>query len=154
MSHNHEKEHKRIVASLAEQFKDILEYSEQAVYIYLDDVNKVCNRNFSSLLGYKSPKEWAGVSDNFPTTFVAKKSQRVLIKAYQSAMTSLVGSTIDVTWKTKDGHEVETTTILVPIAHHGHTITLHFIEAKQQAWKKIPGRGTVRSSGRRRLELS
>ena len=130
LPHDHEKEHKRIIDEAAEQFKEILENSEQSVYIYLDDVNKVCNRNFASLLGYKSPKEWAGVTENFPTTFVAKKSQRALVSAYQSAMSSLVGSTMAVTWKTKDGRDVESTTIIVPFAHNGHMMALHFIEAK------------------------
>ena len=129
MASEAEGEHPRILAAAAEQLGDVIERSQQAVYIYLDDVNKLCNRNFATLLGYRSPKEWAGVYENFPAAFVSKKSHRTLIAAYQAAMTKFVGSTIKVTWKRKDGKEVETTAILVPIAYGGHTMALHFIEA-------------------------
>ncbi|MGD0636714.1 MAG: hypothetical protein ABSA72_01570 [Nitrososphaerales archaeon] len=125
-------EHAKALAVVAEQLGDVIEGSEQSVYIYLDDVSKVCNRNFAALLGYKSPKEWAAVKENFPDAFVSKKSQRTLIAAYQSAVTRFVGSTIKVTWKGKDGKEVETTTILVPIVYGGHAMALHFIEATKK----------------------
>ncbi len=97
------------------------------MYIYLDDDNKVCNSNFAELLGYKSPNEWAKIRGNFPDLFVAKKSQKTLVSAYQNAMEKMVGSTISVTWKKKNGDEIETTTMLVPIAYDGHPMALHFI---------------------------
>lgn len=106
---------------------DILDESEQSVYIYLDDANKVCNKRFATLLGYDSPRDWAAVKENFPEAFVSPKDRRTLVSTYQKAMTSLVGSTISIRWKKKGGSEVPTTTILVPIIHGGHRMALHFI---------------------------
>ncbi len=109
------------------QLADIFEGSEQSVYVYLDDVSKVCNKRFASLLGYDSPKEWAAVKGSFPEAFVSPKHRKVLVSAYQNAMTSLVGSTLSINWKKKNGGEVPTTTILVPIVIEGHRMAIHFI---------------------------
>jgi hypothetical protein len=89
------------------------------VYVYLDDMNKACNKRFASLLGYASPSEWAAVEKTFPETFVSPKDQKTLVQAYQDAMNKLVGSTISVTWKKKRTGEVPTTTIMVPIVFGG-----------------------------------
>jgi hypothetical protein len=125
-------QHNKVISGVADQLGDVLENSEQSVYVYLDDVNKVCNRNFSSLLGYSSPKEWSEVEENFPDAFVSRRSQQTLVSTYQAAVTKFVGSTIEVAWKRKDGKEVDTTTILVPIVYDGHAMALHFIdEAKR-----------------------
>jgi len=106
---------------------DIFEESDQSVYVYLDDVNKACNKRFASLLGYTSPKEWAAVKENFPEAFVSPRDRRTLVSAFQDAMNKLTGSTISIKWKKKAGGEVPTTTILVPIIVDGHRLALHFI---------------------------
>ena len=56
---NEQRHHEELVKGITEQMKPVLEKSEQAIYIYLDDNHKVCNKKFADLLGYKSPKEWA-----------------------------------------------------------------------------------------------
>jgi hypothetical protein len=116
-----------VIKRVREQFSDIFDESEQSIYIYLDDINKVCNKRFASLLGYASPKEWAAVKENFPEAFVSPKDRQTLISAYQKAVSGLVGSTVSVRWKKKGGGEAATTTILVPIVLEGHRMALHFI---------------------------
>lgn len=110
-----------------EQLADLFDNSDQSVYIYLDDVNKACNKRFASLLGYASPSEWAKVKENFPEAFVSPKDRRTLVSAYQNAINNLVGSTNLIRWRRKGGKEVSTTTILVPIVIDGHRLALHFI---------------------------
>jgi hypothetical protein len=124
--------HEEVIAGAADRLKEIFDKSRRSVYPYLDDLQKKCNQAFASLLGYRSPKEWSDVWETFPEAFVAAKSPQTLISAYQVAITNFLGSTIDVTWKRKDGKEVSTTTILVPIAFDGHTMALHFIS---RAWE-------------------
>ncbi len=127
MSSNSEKHLKQVVKGIRDQLSAVFENSNQSVYIYLDDLHKVCNEKFASLLGYSSPAEWAGVEKNFPDAFVSKESQKTLVSAYQNAMTKYVGSSNSVTWKTKSGGQVRTAMILVPIAYEGHNLALHFI---------------------------
>lgn len=123
----HEHSHEALVSGLYKQMKEIFEHSEQAMYLYLDDVHKACNKRFADLLGFESPKVWASVDNPFPIEFVASKSRQTLVSAYQDAMERFVGSTINVTWQTKSGRTVDTQVILVPIAYDGHLFALHFV---------------------------
>lgn len=119
--------HEPLVKGLYGQLQEIFERSDQAMYLYLDDVHKVCNQRFADLLGFKSPNEWASVADPFPMVFVAPKSREILVTAYQNAMEHYVGSTINVTWQRKSGGTVDSKVILIPVAYEGHLLALHYI---------------------------
>jgi PAS domain-containing protein len=119
--------HLELISGIARQMKTILDSSQQAVYIYLDDIHKVCNQKFASLLGYSSPEEWAKVEDPFPEAFVERSSQDTLVSAYQQAMEKIIPANIRVTWKKKSGGSVTTSVIMTPIEYEGHLFALHFI---------------------------
>jgi PAS domain-containing protein len=125
-----EHKHEALVSGLYRQMKEIFENSEQAMYLYLDDVHKVCNKRFADLLGYDSPKAWATADEPFPLVFVASKSRGALVSAYQDAIERFVGATIDVAWQTKSGQTVDSQVILVPVAYEGHVFALHFINPR------------------------
>jgi PAS domain-containing protein len=118
--------HEELIAGISKQMRSILESSQQAVYIYLDNIHKVCNAKFATLLGYRSPGEWAKVEDAFEE-FVDQSSQETLVAAYNKAMEKLIPSSIKVTWKKKSGGTVATSVMLVPIAFEDHLFALHFI---------------------------
>lgn len=113
---------------VAGEYADLFEGSSQAMYIYLDDNNKICNEKFSELLGYSSPREWAETKENFTEAFVAEKSREELVNAFQSAMEEGAGSQLEITWITKAGEEVDSDVILVPVVFAGHLLALHFVE--------------------------
>lgn len=119
--------HEDLIREIARAYRDILDGSEQGIYIYIDDVHKVCNKRLATLLGYGSAEEWARVDESFPDTFVAEKSQTPLIGAYQNAMEKKMASTTHVTWKKKSGGTVDRTVTLVPIAFNGNLFALHFV---------------------------
>ena len=119
--------HEELIQGLYKQLKPILDSSDQAIYIYLDDIHKICNKKFSSLLGYASTKDWAKVTESFPDAFVDEKSQKTLVTTYQKAMEKMVASVVNITWKTKDGRRVTTNVILTPISYNGHLFAVHFI---------------------------
>lgn len=123
-THKHQQE---LVLGFAKELRQVFEKSEQAIYIYLDDLNKTCNKNFARLLGYSSPEEWSGVENPFPQAFVTKKSRETLVNAYQDAMNKMIGSKVDITWNKKDGSEVTTSVILIPITYNNHLFALHFV---------------------------
>lgn len=122
--HTHNQE---LIDALANEYRKILNGSTQAMYIFLDDTLKVCNKNFSDLLGYASPEEWAAVDMNFPDAFVADESKRDLVSTYQNAMNNMEGAQTDITWKKKNGEKITKKVILVPISYKGHLFALHFI---------------------------
>jgi len=123
---NEEQHHEELIKGISKQMESILDSSEQAIYIYLDDIHKVCNEKFASLMGYGSPEEWAKVEDSFPE-FVDQGSQQPLVTAYRQAMEKLIPANIKVTWKKKSGGTVGTSVVMVPIAYDGHLFALHFI---------------------------
>ena len=49
--------HEELIIGISTQMKNILDSSQQSIYIYLDDIHKVCNEKFATLLGYHSAEE-------------------------------------------------------------------------------------------------
>jgi PAS domain-containing protein len=123
---NDELHHQELIDGISKQMRTIMDSSQQAIYIYLDDIHKVCNQKFASLMGYRSPEEWAKVEDPF-MAFVDRSSQETLAKAYRQAMEKFTPSDIKVTWKKKSGGTVSTSVVMVPIAYDDHFFALHFI---------------------------
>ena len=126
---HHHDDHADLIGNFYKEQKEIFDSSNQGMYAFLDDDNRICNAKFAKMLGYTSPKEWSDVDvdGSFPDAFIAEKSQQALVEAYQNAMENGVGSTLLVSWKKKSGGSVETTVILVPIIYQGHLIALHYI---------------------------
>ncbi len=123
--HNHDE----LMQAIAKEYKEILENSDQGVYVYLDDSSKLCNKKFAQLLGYDSTDEWAKIDESFPDAFVAPQSQETLISSFQDAMEKSVASMNTITWKKKDGSTVDTTVILVPMSFEGHILAFHFVSS-------------------------
>jgi len=121
-----EKEHhEELVKGITEQMKPVLEKSEQAIYIYLDDNHKVCNKRFADLLGYKSPKEWADT--DAPLADVVEEDQQSVVKAYMNASEKMVASASEVRVKNvRTGRIVKTRMVIAPVSHAGHVFTVHF----------------------------
>lgn len=129
---NHHDDHADVIHGFYAEQKQVFDSSDQGMYAFLDNDNRVCNGKFATMLGYATAKEWSSVNvqESFPDAFVAQKSQQDLVDTYQNAMENGVGSTFDVTWKKKSGGSVDTTVILVPVMYQGHTLALHFISEK------------------------
>ncbi len=119
--------HEELVSGLSEQLNQILDKSDQAVYIYLDDEHKNCNKKYADLLGYKSVKEWVEI--DAPLADVVEEDQEKVITAYMNAMEKLIASQVEVNMKNvKTGKLIKTKMILVPIAFKGHLFSLQFIK--------------------------
>ena len=121
-----QKHHEELVEGFHNQLKEIFDGSKQAVYLYLDDNHKVCNKKFAGMLGFKSPEEWAKV-ENPLDVGVDKTSQNAMVSAYRDAMEKMIGSKIDVKLKKKSGSSFNASVIMVPVAYQGHMFALHFI---------------------------
>jgi len=118
--------HEELVKGIAQQMKPVLEKSGQAIYIYLDDNHKVCNKKFAELLGYRSPKDWADAEA--PLSDVVEEDQQGVIDAYMKASEKMVASAIEVKVKNiKTGNIFKTQMIIAPIGHTGHVFTAHFL---------------------------
>jgi hypothetical protein len=126
---NEHEHHEAVIDDIVQELGELLATSGQGIYVYLDDVHKLCNERFAALLGYASPDAWAAVCESFPVAFVAPGSQQALVSAYVDAIEAGVGSTLPVTWTTASGDPVDSTVILVPFPFRGHLLALHFVDA-------------------------
>lgn len=121
-----EEHHKELVKGIAEQFKKILDKSPQAIYLYMDDNHKICNKNFATMLGYKSVGAWEKI--DAPLADVLEAHQQKVIDAYMKASGTLEASSVKVTMKNiTTGEPVKTSMITVPVVYEGHVMTMHFI---------------------------
>lgn len=117
--------HEDLIKGITEQLKPIMEKSAQAIFVYLDDTHKACNKKYVDLLGYKSAKEW--VETDAPLGDVVEKDQPKVISAYEKAMQTMAASSLNVTARhIKTGELIKTRLILVPIAYNGHLFSLNF----------------------------
>jgi len=122
-----EAHHEELIKSISDQMKSILEKSPQAIYIYLDDNHKVCNKKFANLAGYKSPKDWADVEA--PLADVVEEDQQKVIDAYMNASEKMMASSIEVRLKNdQTGKIVKTRMITAPVGNMGHIFTVHFFD--------------------------
>jgi hypothetical protein len=72
---------RKFFKGLYKQMKPVLDGSEQLMFLYLDDNHKACNDKLASMLGYKSPQEWAK-KRGFLEVHVTEKSRETLSSAY------------------------------------------------------------------------
>ena len=125
-----DKHHKELVNGLYAQMKQILDASQQPIFIYLDDNHKACNQQFANLLGYNSQEEWAQLP-GFLEVYVEANSRNKLMNAYWNAANNMNASTVNLTWMKKDRTTVNSTMILVPMSFEGHILSVHFITSTQ-----------------------
>ena len=117
--------HAELINGILEQMTILLKESERAIYIYLDDSHKVCNKRFADLLGYKSPKAWADAEA--PLSDVVKDDQKKVIDAYMNASEKGIASSIDVKMKNIKTEEIlKINMIVAPTIYQGHIFTVHF----------------------------
>jgi len=118
--------HEELVKGISEQLKPVLVNSAQAIYVYLDDAHKVCNKKFADLLGYRTAKEWAKI--DAPLADVVEEDQQDVITAYENAMEKMAASDIEVRMKNiKTSKVIKTRMIMVPIAYDGHLFSMQFL---------------------------
>ena len=117
--------HAELIKGIAEQMTILLKESERAIYIYLDDSHKVCNKRFADLLGYKSPTAWADAEA--PFSDVLEKDQQKVIDTYTNASEKGIASSIDVKMKNIKTEEIlKINMIVAPTIYQGHIFTVHF----------------------------
>jgi hypothetical protein len=117
--------HAELINGIAERMNILLKESKRAIYIYLDDSHKVCNKKFADLLGYKSQRVWADAEA--PFSDVLEKDQKKVIDAYMNASEKGIASSIDVKMKNIKTEEIlKINMIVAPTIYQGHIFTVHF----------------------------
>ena len=122
---SHDEHHEHLVRELTEQLEPIFSNSPQAIYLYLDDTHKTCNKNFSDMVGYASVQEW--VENETSISDVLEEDQEKVIEAYGQASRDLKASTLSARIVRKDGKTINCNITMVPLSYQGEIFVLHFI---------------------------
>lgn len=124
----HDPHHEHLIKELALQLEPVLSKSPQAIYLYLDDEHKICNKKFADMLGYKSVKEW--VKNEYPLDDVAEETQDKAVKAFLDASQKFKASTLTGSFVKKDGKKIKAEIFMVPVSYKNEVFVLHFITKK------------------------
>lgn len=122
----HNEEHEQILREMLEQFGPVFEQSPDGVYLYLDDVHKICNDRLARMFGMTA-KEWAA-THTFLADFVDERDQGVVAGNYQRHVAALTRPVrFRFRAKRKDGSEFQAETDMIPMSWRGNPVAYHFV---------------------------
>ncbi len=120
-----EHEHVKILNELGAQFKPMFEKSPEGIYLYIDEVHKICNVRFAGMLGL-TVAEWEKM-EGFVNKHVAAADQATLIEAYQRHIHGeLTPTRLQVKAVRKDGSTFNVEIDMIPFPWRGEMLALHF----------------------------
>jgi PAS domain S-box-containing protein len=120
-------EHEQILKEMLQQFQPVFDKSPFGVYLYLDDVHKVCNEKMARMFGFDKSQEWAA-TDSFLAKFVSEEDQETFSRHYQHHIVGLAHPlTFRFHGKRKDGSVFLAETDMIPISWRGYPIAYHFV---------------------------
>ena len=123
-------EHEQILQEMLQQFQPVFDKSPFGVYLYLDDVHKVCNEKMAKMFGLK-PQEWAETKA-FLADFVSEEDQENFARHYQHHISGLSHPmTFRFHGKRKDGTVFLAETDMIPISWRGYPVAYHFVHEVQ-----------------------
>ena len=76
-----EHEHVKILKELSEQFQPLFQKSPDGIYLYIDEVHKICSERFAKMFGL-TVAEWEAM-EGFVNKHVAEEDQELDINSYQ-----------------------------------------------------------------------
>ena len=119
-------DHEQILREMLEQFKTVFDASPDGVYLYLDDVHKICNDKLAKMFGLTA-KEWAA-APNFLGDFVAQQDQEKVATNYQRHIAALTRP-VSLRFRAlrKDGSTFNAETEMIPISWRGNPVAYHFM---------------------------
>jgi PAS domain-containing protein len=121
-----EHEHVKILRELSEQFEPMLKNSPEGIYLYLDEVHKICNERLAAMLGLTVP-EWEAM-EGFVNKHAADKDQAMIVDNYQRHIhETLTPARFRFTAIRKDGSTFKAETDMIPLPWRGETVALHFV---------------------------
>jgi PAS domain S-box-containing protein len=119
-------EHEQILQEMFQQFQPVFDRSPFGVYLYLDDVHKICNEKMAKMFGLTS-SEWAA-TETFLADFVTEQDQETFARHYQHHITELNHPiTFQFHGKRKDGSVFLAETDMIPISWRGYPVAYHFV---------------------------
>lgn len=111
---------------MAEQFEPLFDHSPFGVYLYVDDVHKVCNERMARMHGM-TIEEWQN-TPTFLNDFIVPEDREMYARNYHH---HVAGLRHPVTFRfrglRKDGSTFAAETDMIPLCWNGHPVAYHFV---------------------------
>jgi len=121
-----EHEHVKILKEIAEQFQPLFEKSPEGVYVYIDEVHKICSKRFADMFGL-TVSEWEGM-EGFINKHVAQADVEGFVNAFHKHVhQELTPTRIQFTGLRKDGSSFRAELDMIPFPWRGEMLALHFV---------------------------
>ncbi|PWB55979.1 MAG: hypothetical protein C3F13_02660 [Anaerolineales bacterium] len=120
-----EHEHVKILNELAEQFRPLFENSPEGIYLYIDEVHKICNERFAKMFGL-TVKEWEAMDGFVNKHAIPGDVEKIVSMYHQHIHQELTPARFQVTGIRKDGSRFKAETDMIPFPWRGEMLALHF----------------------------
>lgn len=120
-----EHEHVKILRELSEQFQPLFEKSPDGIYLYIDEVHKICSERFARMFGL-TVAEWEAM-EGFVNKHAAPEDQEKIVNSYNKHIhQTLTPARFQFTGIRKDGTRFKGETDMIPFPWRGEMIAFHF----------------------------
>ena len=121
-----EHEHVKILRELSEQFQPMFKNSSDGIYLYLDEVHKVCNERLAAMFGL-TVAEWEAM-EGFVNKHAAERDQAMIVDNFQRHIhESLTPARFRFKAIRKDGSTFTAETDMIPLPWRGEMVAFHFV---------------------------
>lgn len=121
-----EHEHERILKELSEQFQPLFQKSPEGIYLYIDEVHKICNERLAKMFGL-TVKEWEAM-EGFVNKHAAEGDVETIVRNYHEHVhQKLTPTRFRFTGIRKDGSRFKAETDLIPFPWRGEMLALQFV---------------------------
>jgi len=126
MADKHEHEHVKILKELSEQFQPLFEKSPDGIYIYIDEVHKICSERFAKMFGL-TVAEWQAM-EGFVNKHAAEADQEMIINNYHEHIhQNFTPVSFRMQAVRKDGSTFQAAVDMIPFPWGGEMLALHFV---------------------------
>jgi PAS domain S-box-containing protein len=121
-----EHEHVKILKEISEQFQPLFQKSPDGIYVYIDEVHKICSDRFAKMFGL-TVAEWQAM-EGFVNKHVSEQDQALVVNSYQKHIhESLTPIRFQVKALRKGGGTFRAEIDMIPFPWHGEMLALHFV---------------------------
>jgi PAS domain S-box-containing protein len=121
-----EHEHVKILKELSEQFQPLFKDSPDGIYLYIDEVHKICSERFARMFGL-TVAEWEAM-EGFVNKHAAEADQATIVNTYQQHIHGkLTPARFRVKALRKDGSSFNAEIDMIPLPWRGEMVALHFV---------------------------
>jgi PAS domain-containing protein len=121
-----EHEHVAILRELGEQFKPLFDRSPDGIYLYIDEVHKICSKRFANMFGL-TVDEWQKMQ-GFVNTHAEPADQETIVSNYQRHIgQELTPVRFRIKAIRKDRSTFNCEIDMIPFPWRGEMLALHFV---------------------------